>query len=166
MSCFTSIFRKRDIMGFMYSYKRLEKLCGEIFNTNDRPVTVYIDKMISLPRGSFLVRGWDEDLKQLKHYRWIRNKISHEPDCSEENMCSPADAKWIDNFYSRIMNRTDPLSLYRKAVKSRSSSPKPSQKQKKKSGSTAALTIVLIALLAIIAVLIVLYFSDFTTLPV
>ncbi len=162
----TSFFRKRDIMDFMYSYKRLEKICSEIYNTNEKPVKAYIEDMKNKPRGSYLVKGWDKDLKDLDHYRWVRNQISHNPECSEENMCTDADTEWIDNFHSRIMNRTDPLSLYRKAVKSRSASQKPSQKQKKKSGSTSALTIVLIALLAIIAVLIVLYFSDFTTLPV
>ena len=171
--------RKRDIMGFMYSYKRLEKICSEIYNTNEKPVKAYIEDMKNKPRGSYLVKGWDKDLKDLDHYRWVRNQISHNPECSEENMCTDADTEWIDNFYVRIMNQTDPLALYRKATESRRVhapkkvqnpsrpvSQKPRQKQKKKSGSTAALTIVLIALLAIIAVLIVLYFSDFTTFPV
>lgn len=53
-------------------------------------------------------------MKNLKHYRWVRNQISHEPGCSEENMCEPEDARWLDRFYSRIMNQTDPLALYRK----------------------------------------------------
>lgn len=109
-------------MGFIDSYKHLEKLCGEILN-DERRISAYIDEMISTPRGSYLVRGWDDDLKQLKHYRWVRNQISHEPGCSEENMCEPSDAEWLDNFYSRIMNQTDPLTLYSKATK-----PRPVQK--------------------------------------
>ena len=72
--------------------------------------------MKNRPRGSYLVRGWDDDLKQLKHYRWVRNQIVHEPDCSEDNMCDAGDAEWIDTFYSRIMNQTDPLAMYRKAT--------------------------------------------------
>lgn len=106
-------------MGFIESYKHLEKLCGEVLN-NDRRISAYIDEMINTPRGAYLVRGWDNDLKQLKHYRWVRNKIAHEPDCTEQNMCEPSDAEWLDVFYSRIMNQTDPLTLYTKATKPRS----------------------------------------------
>lgn len=104
-------------MGFIDSYKHLEKLCGEVLN-NERRVSAYIDEMLNTPRGSYLVRGWDDDLKQLKHYRWVRNQIAHEPGCSESNMCTPEDALWLDNFYTRIMNQTDPLTLYAKATKS------------------------------------------------
>lgn len=103
-------------MGFIDSYKHLEKLCGEVLN-DERKLSAYIDEMISKPRGSYLVRGWDDDLKQLKHYRWIRNQIAHEPGCSEDNMCNLEDANWLDNFYGRIMNQTDPLTLYDKATK-------------------------------------------------
>lgn len=105
-------------MGFIESYKHLEKLCGEVLN-DDRRISAYIDEMINTPRGSYLVIGWDNDLKKLKHYRWVRNQISHEPNCTEQNMCTPGDTAWLNNFYSRIMNQTDPLTLYAKATKPR-----------------------------------------------
>ena len=105
-------------MGFIESYKHLEKLCGEVLNDNRR-ISAYIYEMENTPRDSYLVRGWDYDLKQLKHYRWVRNQIAHEPDCTEQNMCDESDAVWLDNFYSRIMNQTDPLALYYKATKLR-----------------------------------------------
>ena len=105
-------------MGFIDSYKHLEKLCGEVLN-DDRRVSAYIDEMLSTPGGSYYVRTWDEDLKKLKHYRWVRNKISHEPGCTEQNMCDPKDELWLDAFYSRIMNQTDPLSLYHQATRPR-----------------------------------------------
>ena len=108
--------------GFIESYKRLEKLCGDLLNDNRR-ISACIDEMISLSRGSYLVRDWDDDLKQLKHYRWVRNQIAHEPDCSEENMCEPSDVAWIDGFYSRIMNQTDPLAMYLNAEKPKQSAP-------------------------------------------
>lgn len=109
-------------MGFIESYKHLEKLCGEVLN-DDRRISAYIDEMINTPRGSYLVRGWDDDLKQLKRYRWVRNQIAHEPDCTEQNMCESGDAEWLDDFYSRIMNQIDPLTLYAKAT-----APKPTKK--------------------------------------
>jgi hypothetical protein len=101
-------------MSFISSYKHLEKLCGEVLN-DSRRISAYIDEMQNTPNGAFYVHSWDEDLKTLKHYRWVRNQIAHEPDCDEQSMCDPSDALWLDDFYSRIMNQTDPLALYRKA---------------------------------------------------
>lgn len=112
-------------MGFIDSYKELEKLCSEMYN-NNHGLSTYIDEMIKKSNGSHYVSGWNEDLKQLKHYRWIRNRIVHEPGCTEENMCDPDDAQWLDNFYSRIMSVSDPLALYRKARSARTV-PKPKQ---------------------------------------
>lgn len=102
-------------MSFIEAYKHLEKLCGEVLD-DDRRISAYIDEMINKPRGQYIISGWNEDLKKLKHYRWVRNKITHEPDCTEENMCEPNDTVWLQNFYSRIMNQTDPLTLYAKAT--------------------------------------------------
>ena len=105
-------------MGFSESYKHLEKICGEIMN-DERRVSAYIDEMLKKSNGAFYVSGWNEDLKQLKHYRWVRNQISHEPGCTEQNMCEPSDTMWLDNFYARIMNQTDPLALCYQATKPR-----------------------------------------------
>lgn len=71
-------------MGFIDSYKHLEKLCGEIMN-DEKKVTAYIDEMSNIHDGSRFVEDWDEDLKRLKRYRYIRNKIVHEPECTEDN---------------------------------------------------------------------------------
>lgn len=53
-------------MGFIESYKHLEKICGEIMN-DERRLSAYIDEMLKKPNGAFYVIGWNEDLKQLKH---------------------------------------------------------------------------------------------------
>ncbi len=105
-------------MGFIDSYKRLEKLCNEIYGDN-HGLSSYIDEMINDPIGSYYVSGWNENLKQLKHYRWMRIQIVHEPDCTEGNMCELEDVLWLDNFHSHIMNQTDPLALYHKATRPR-----------------------------------------------
>ena len=111
-------------MEFTSAYKQLEKLCGEIMN-DDRRISAYIDEMSKISDGSSKVSNWDNDLKKLKHYRWIRNQIVHEPDCQEENMCHPDDVAWLNNFYSRIINQTDPLALYLKANKTNNMNIKP-----------------------------------------
>ncbi len=108
-------------MSFMYSYKDLDKLCKEIFGCSEPEsgISAYIDEMYGISDGRYYVEGWESDLKRLKHYRWVRNKISHEPDCSEENMCERGDENWLKEFRSRIMSAKDPLALYEKAAKAR-----------------------------------------------
>ena len=101
-------------MGFIEAYKKLEKLCSETMGP-DRPVTAYIEEMKAKPDGAYYVPGWEEDLKRLKHYRHIRNKIAHDPGCTEKNMCAPGDAAWLVRFHGRILRCEDPLTLYRKA---------------------------------------------------
>ncbi len=103
-------------MSFIDSYKQLEKICNEIYK-NNHGVSAYIDEMMSISFASRYVSSWKDDLKRLKHYRWVRNQIVHEPGCTEENMCDTADIQWLNNFYARIMTGNDPLALYRKATK-------------------------------------------------
>ncbi len=100
-------------MKFIDSYKRLEKLLSEAYGEN-HGISAYIDEMVNTSDGSYYVLGWKEDLKQLKHYRWVRNQIVHELNCTEENMCTPEDIQWINDFYSRVMATDDPLAKYRR----------------------------------------------------
>ena len=75
-------------MSFMASYKHLEKLCGEVMG-DERRLSAYIDEMERKYMGARYVAGWNEDLRKLKHYRWVRNQIVHDPDCDEEDLCDP-----------------------------------------------------------------------------
>lgn len=108
-------------MGFIDSYKQLEKLCGEVMG-DDRRVSAYIDKMQSVKDGEDYVENFRGDLKMLKHCRYIRNKIVHEPDCTEQNMVTPEDEQFVKNFYKRIKNGTDPLTTYKKIKQRKTSS--------------------------------------------
>lgn len=144
-------------MGFMDSYKRLEKLCGEVMN-DDHRVSAYIDAMTNTPRGAMVVKGWEEDLKQLKHLRWMRNQIAHNPECTEKTMCKPSDAQWVDGFYDRIMKQTDPLAMYRKALsrKRSNASKKASEKRRKrKVGQTlVGFVLAIVVMFALVALLV------------
>jgi hypothetical protein len=115
-------------MGFMDAYKRLEKLCRDSLN-DDRGVSAYLELMEKTPRGAAKVENWEADYKQLKHYRWMRNKIAHDPGSTEENMCKAADLKWLKDFHKRIMEQTDPLALYRKVTVRKKPTPKPKPQQ-------------------------------------
>ena len=133
-------------MGFMEAYKRLERLCRDSLQ-DDRGVSAYIDEMLNTPRGATVVDTWNADLKQLKHYRHLRNQIAHDPAYTED-MCSAADEKWLKAFYKRIVEGKDPLTLYRKAGKAAKR-----QKPGKTVGKRIVLTLAALVLLIIIAVL-------------
>ena len=146
-------------MGFMDSYKRLEKLCGEVMN-DDHRVSAYIDAMVNKPRGAELVKGWEEDLKQLKHYRWMRNQIAHNPECTEKTMCKPGDAQWVDGFYDRIMKQTDPLAMYRKAMRRKRTNASTSEKaratryQRKANQTLFGFVLAILVMFALVALLV------------
>lgn len=158
-------------MGFMNSYKQLDKLCRE---TNGIGVTGYIQDMEHVPNGAHYVPGWKDDYYNLKHYRHIRNQIAHETDVDENTLCSKEDTSWVDGFYHRIMKGSDPLTLYRKAVKPRpigktspskvSKSiqyiPKHSHKRKTVKLSAGCVTALLLAI-AVFVALLVLFISYF-----
>ncbi|MBR5239247.1 MAG: hypothetical protein IKW04_01560, partial [Clostridia bacterium] len=48
---------------------------------------------------------------------------AHDPECNESNMCDPEDELWLDHFYSRIMNQTDPLAKYHQTRSKTKASP-------------------------------------------
>ena len=93
-------------MNFMTSYKHLDNLCHQIYPDAQNGISGYIEDMENNPTGNQQVRGWTEDYKTLKHYRWVRNQIAH-----EENMSESGDTEWLENFSRRIMDQTDPLAL-------------------------------------------------------
>lgn len=101
-------------MRFFQAYKRLDNLCRD---TNGVGINGYIEDMENRPNGEYKVTGWKDDYFQLKHYRHIRNRIAHENNAEEVDLCTEKDAAWLDAFYQRILTQTDPLALYFQATK-------------------------------------------------
>ena len=115
-------------MGFLQTYKRLDNLCRDM---NGIGVTGYLRDMDERPAGRSRVPGWMDDYRRLKQYRHLRNRIVHENDADEAELCAGGDAAWLEDFYQRILERTDPLALYyssrvQKAV------PRPAQRQERR----------------------------------
>lgn len=102
-------------MSFIESYKRLDNLCKDLLRS-ETGITSYIFNLEKLMHTRFQITNWETVYNKLKHYRYIRNQIVHENSANEANMCNENDLQWIEQFYQRILNRTDPLALYRKAV--------------------------------------------------
>lgn len=98
----------------MKSFSQLEKLLNDMYGRQEGKgsVTVYIDLMKEkqqTDRDVYDVDDWEEDLRSLKNIRYKRNKIAHESDAMDADMCDEEDVLWLENFRERVMRGTDPL---------------------------------------------------------
>lgn len=96
---------------FFEAYKGLDELCKQILSCEGSGVSQYIDEMSKDKQGRMLVKGWEQDYKQLKRMRWIRNQLAHESNSFEENLVTVQDLEWVKEFRNHIMECTDPFSL-------------------------------------------------------
>ena len=53
-------------MSFIESYKHLDKICGEMFETQ-YGVSAYIEEMLNNPHSNNIIRGWENFKKQIKN---------------------------------------------------------------------------------------------------
>jgi hypothetical protein len=60
------------------------------------------------------IEDWDSDLKYLTRVRHIRNNLVHESDYDIDY--TEDDIAFMRDFYDRILNQEDPLSLLRKQM--------------------------------------------------
>ena len=101
---------------FFEEYKRIDKLCGEIYQSK-QGVTDYIDQMKAASWNDYRnIPNWKTDLDQLKRVRHIRNHLAHEEGAFDKTACTQNDIDWMQSFYERIMNQSDPMArLYQKS---------------------------------------------------
>ncbi len=98
---------------FFEAYKSLEKICNEIYGQNNG-VTQYISEMEGTNKfDSDRISGWNNDLKELKRVRHIRNSMAHEGSF-DDTVCTAEDIFFVKQFYDRIMRTEDPLAAKRK----------------------------------------------------
>ena len=95
-------------MSFLNEYKRLDNLCKDLFGSNTG-ITTYIQNL-----EQFRYSYYEPEYKKLKKYRYIRNQIVHENNIDESDVCDEFDIEWIQDFYRRILEQSDPLALERK----------------------------------------------------
>lgn len=98
------------ILEFLEAYKSLDELCKQILSS-DRGISEYIDEMSKEQQAHLTISCWENDYKQLKKMRWIRNRLVHETNSFEDNLITIEDIVWLQDFRSRIMKCTDSYSL-------------------------------------------------------
>ena len=107
--------RDRNI-DFLEVYKAVDIFIKDVYGTGDG-VTEYIRRMEREQyRGPKYIKYWDNDLRMLKHVRWIRNKLVHEVDY-DSGICGTRDCDFIELFRQRLYDETDPLALLAKLEK-------------------------------------------------
>ncbi len=100
---------------FQEEYKRLDRLCKDYLSSAEG-VSEYIRQMEATPWSNRLyVFTWEDDYKQLKHVRWVRNQLAHEVGSLNSDVCTEGDLDWVQSFYNRILNGSDPFTIIREA---------------------------------------------------
>ena len=95
---------------FLEQYKRLDKLCKELLNSNEG-VSSYICEMETTPYETTSgISEWDTTYKQIKNFRWMRNQLVHEISI-DDDFCTKEDIDSIKKLYELIFKTQDPLSI-------------------------------------------------------
>ena len=101
------------VLQFLEEYKRLDSLCKDVFSSVDG-VSEYIRQMESrVWQDGRYVCSWDTDYRNLKHARWVRNKLVHEAGSFDLDICSVEEVSFVQDFYLRVVNVQDPLAQAR-----------------------------------------------------
>ena len=109
---------------FFEAYKELDILCRDIYGESvDKKlgVTLYLEDMGSKGyHGAGKIPGWTQDYNRLRDVRDKRNEIAHSRNSIDIDVCTGEDVDFVRSFKLRILNQTDPLSLYRQTTTSAS----------------------------------------------
>ncbi len=151
-------------MSFMDSYKRLDNLC-RTFPDYPKGISSYIEVMERCMQTRHQCFGWSSDYNRLKKYRYIRNQIAHANGVYEDDLCTPEDEEWLQDFHTRIINCNDPVAQYFKSQRAATARPKqtaqtpppkptmcpqtpPSQPTKHPAGCAACFVLVMLIIVA------------------
>lgn len=91
---------------FFDEYKKLDKICGEIFNCTNG-VSEYISQMDMTGGRKYKISTWNEDYRELIHLRSVRNDLAH--NTYDYAISNQNDLEMVKKFYERIINQKDPF---------------------------------------------------------
>jgi hypothetical protein len=99
---------------FLHEYILLDNLCKDMIGVMQNGVSAYLDEMDENHEYAYIIRDWDEDYENLKQYRYLRNRLTHENNALYEEQCTDEDIEWIKKFRNKILQSKDPLTrLYK-----------------------------------------------------
>ena len=97
---------------FFDEYKKLDKLCSEMYGKNSGGVTCYLNDMMTVPvMQRNRIPEWNQTYDRLRELRHIRNQMAHGEGSFEDYPCSEEDVLWLFEFRSKIMHISDQLAV-------------------------------------------------------
>lgn len=95
-------------------YKYVDAICRDMLGA-EKGVTAYIEQLDETPGTvRYWITEWNDEYKQLKHIRWLRNQIAHSTESVE---CSQADVDWLKDFHNRLLTQQDLLAKAHRVIK-------------------------------------------------
>lgn len=102
---------------FYEAYKKSANFCDDLYQKEREKdyksgIKYYIEDMEHTPFPvASRIPNWNSDLKKLKYLLYLRNQLSHDINTSPGSLATPDDILWIQSFYQRLLNQSDPLAL-------------------------------------------------------
>ena len=98
---------------FLEEYKYVDKICREMLGA-EKGVTAYIEQLDETPMTvRYWITEWNHEYRQLKHIRWLRNKIAHSTEYVE---CTHSDLDWLKGFHNRLLTQQDLLTKAHRVI--------------------------------------------------
>ena len=87
-------------------YKYVDAICRDMLGA-EKGVTAYIEQLDETPvTVRYWITEWNDEYRQLKHIRWLRNQIVHSTGYVE---CTQSDLEWLKDFHNRLLTQQDLL---------------------------------------------------------
>ena len=103
---------------FFETYKKIDRLCAQMYGLSGGGVTAYIDDMKAHAYGTRRPDNWNATFNTLRRLRHMRNEMAHDEGGFDTAMCTYEDIYWLNSFYDALMHGRDPLScIYHRQVK-------------------------------------------------
>ena len=95
-------------------YKYVDAICRDMLGA-EKGVTTYIEQLDETPMTvRYWITEWNDEYRQLKHIRWLRNQIAHSTGYVE---CTQSDLDWLKGFHNRLLTQQDLLAKAHRVIK-------------------------------------------------
>ena len=99
---------------FLEEYKYVDAICRDMLGA-EKGVTAYIEQLDETPMTvRYWITEWNDEYRQLKHIRWLRNQIAHSTGYVE---CTQSDLDWLKDFHNRLLTQQDLLAKAHRVIK-------------------------------------------------
>ena len=94
-------------------YKYVDAICRDMLGA-EKGVSAYIEQLDKTPGTvRYWITEWNDEYRQLKHIRWLRNQIAHSTGYVE---CTQSDLDWLKGFHNRLLTQKDLLAKAHRVI--------------------------------------------------